>query len=499
MARASQHVEPATHATSDETAPLLAKHRNQLSPLPKLQLAVIYAIKLTLPIATTQALPYYNVFIEKLAASEGADTGYYSGLAHSVASITQFTSMFVWGALSDHHGRIPVILLGTTGTAFFTLLFGLSESLTSVLINRFLGGFFFGITGAIHSVVGELSDETNQSIAFPLYDVISALGYVIGPLIGGTFAEPAKRWPDVFSSPVWSQYPYALPCLISAILSLAAAFLAAFVLEETLPGKRKSSIVVVSIVEEEQESLIAAASSTDTVIEIHAEEPKRPLFRELLSIPVLQAVFASSAALGFAGSCFNSVFVLMAYSPINEGGLALSPSQIGQALSGMGAVSIVLKLGMPAFLRRFGTLAMFDFCMYAWIAAFASMPLASWVAQAAAAALPSDGAGLRDAGTGEWLSIGFVLFLSRLGCLAFSIIMILTKDHTPGTTSLGTANGLAELFQSIAAALGPITVSSLFAVSAKKHLLGGYLWVVLLVLESGFGAWVAGRIRRYRD
>ena len=42
------------------------------------------------------------------------------------------------------------------------------------------GGFFFGITGAIHSVVGELSDETNQSIAFPLYDVISALGYVIG-------------------------------------------------------------------------------------------------------------------------------------------------------------------------------------------------------------------------------------------------------------------------------------------------------------------------------
>ncbi|PIL35917.1 MFS general substrate transporter [Ganoderma sinense ZZ0214-1] len=504
MAQPIRHTEPpATRPTSDETAPLLAKHRNQPNPLPKLQLAVIYAIKLTLPIATTQALPYYNVFIEKLAASEGADTGYYSGLANSVASITQFTSMFVWGALSDHHGRIPVILLGTTGTAFFTLLFGLSGSLTSVLINRFLGGFFFGITGAIHSVVGELSDETNQSIAFPLYDVISALGYVIGPLIGGTFAEPAKHWPDVFSSSFWSQYPYALPCLISAILSLAAAFLAAFVLEETLPGKRKSphasGIAVVSIVEEEQESLIAAASSTDTVIDIQTEEPKRPLFRELLSIPVLQAVFASSAALGFAGSCFNSVFVLMAYSPINEGGLALSPSQIGRALSGMGAVSIVLKLGMPALLRRFGTLAMFDFCMYAWIAAFAALPLASWVARGAAAALPPNGAGLRDAGTGEWLSISFVLFLSRLGCLAFSIIMILTKDHTPGTTSLGTANGLAELFQSIAAALGPITVSSLFAISAKKHLLGGYLWVVLLVLESGFGAWVAGRIRRYRD
>ena len=79
------------------------------------------------------------------------------------------------------------------------------------------------------------------------------------------------------------------------------------------------------------------------------------------------------------------------------------------------------------------------------------------------------------------------------------IIMILTKDHTPGTASLGTTNGLAELFQSLAAAAGPIVVSSLFAISAKRHLLGGYLWVVFMVLESGFGAWVAYRIRRFRD
>lgn len=77
--------------------------------------------------------------------------------------------------------------------------------------------------------------------------------------------------------------------------------------------------------------------------------------------------------------------------------------------------------------------------------------------------------------------------------------MILTRDHTPGSASLGTANGLAELAQSVAATLGPTVVSSLFAVSASKHLLGGYLWVVFMILESGFGSWVARRIRKYRD
>ncbi|TBU61708.1 MFS general substrate transporter [Dichomitus squalens] len=489
---------PAAQAAQDETAPLLAKQRNKPNPLPKLQLAIIYAIKLTLPITHTQSLPYYNVFIEKLAASQGADTGYYSGLAHTVASVTQLTSMFVWGRISDKYGRVPVILLGTAGMAVFTIFFGLSGSLTSLLLNRFFGGFFFGITGAIHSVVGELSDETNQSIAFPLYDVISALGYVIGPLIGGTFAEPAKQWPDLFTNPFWTQYPYVLPCLISAAISIAASLLSVFALKETLPTKSPNTATVqASRTDEELEPLVVEPTA-DIIIEVEEIDFEPLGVRQLLSIPVLLAVFTSSAALGFAGSCFNNVFVLMAYSPINQGGLALSPSQIGRALSGMGAVSILLKLCMPALLRRFGTLNMFDFCMYSWVVAFASLPLASWVAQASAAAV--DGLQqFRDASTGEWISVGFVLFLSRLGCLAFSIIMILTKDHTPGTTSLGTTNGLAELFQSLAGAAGPIVVSSLFAVSAKKHLLGGYLWVVFMVLESGFGAWVAYRIRRFRD
>ncbi|OBZ70714.1 hypothetical protein A0H81_09127 [Grifola frondosa] len=63
-----------------ETARLLRRSPRP-NPLPKAQLAVIYAIKLTIPIALTQALPYINVLVEELAASEGAETGYYSGLA----------------------------------------------------------------------------------------------------------------------------------------------------------------------------------------------------------------------------------------------------------------------------------------------------------------------------------------------------------------------------------------------------------------------------------
>ncbi len=91
----------------------------------------------------------------------------------------------------------------------------------------------------------------------------------------------------------------------------------------------------------------------------------------------------------------------------------------------MGAVSIPLKLCMPVLLRQFGTLNVFDFAMLAWTACFLSMPLASWVAQASVATIPIDGfieEKYREGSAAEWASVALTLFLSRLGCLAFSYV-----------------------------------------------------------------------------
>ena len=55
------------------------------------------------------------------------------------------------------------------------------------------------------------------------------------PLIGGTFEHPADHWPDLFTNPVWSTYPYLLPCLLSSAASLGGTLLAIFILPEVRP------------------------------------------------------------------------------------------------------------------------------------------------------------------------------------------------------------------------------------------------------------------------
>lgn len=87
------------------------------------------------------------------------------------------------------------------------------------------------------------------------------------------------------------------------------------------------------------------------------------------------------------------------------------PSQIGRALGVMGTVSIFLKLGMPYCLRRFGVLTVFRWCMRAWPVTFAAMALLSVFAQKVQGA---------EGLAAEWTAVSFVLFLSRIGCMAFS-------------------------------------------------------------------------------
>ncbi|EPT00739.1 hypothetical protein FOMPIDRAFT_1122034 [Fomitopsis schrenkii] len=476
--------------TSSDCEPLLSPElRHHVpprpNPLPKLQLAVVFFIKLVIPIAGTQTFPYINVLVADLAKASGAQTGYYSGLVGSANSVAHLLTIYYWGYLSveDRHGRKPVVVIGTALTGLFTLLFGISKTFPTLLLTVFLRGFFSGTTGAIHSIVGELVDSTNEAIAFPLYDIVSAVGFAVGPLIGGTFSSPATQlggpW---FDAPFWRTYPYFLPCLITATIAAAGLLLAVFVLEETLPAKRGIQKMAIRLpIDEERVVSPVRQPSTETLA------TAKPLsVWTLLSLPVVRKVCASSGALAYLAGSWTAVFVLQAYTPLEDGGLALSPNQIGRALGIMGTLSIFLKLAMPFFLRRLGTLTVFRWCMRSWAATFAAMALLPVVAQ-------------RGGAAAEWAAVSGVLFLSRIGCMAFSIIMILTKDHTPGTSSLGTANGMAEFAQSLAGVFAPTIVSSLFAFSASHHVMGGYFWVIIMVSVSAVSGWFAEQLRKYRD
>lgn len=71
-----------------------------VNPLPRGQLAIIYGIKLVVPIASTQVMPYVNKMVAAMDLPSDRTVGYYSGLLVTAHTAGQFLTIFFWGRLS---------------------------------------------------------------------------------------------------------------------------------------------------------------------------------------------------------------------------------------------------------------------------------------------------------------------------------------------------------------------------------------------------------------
>jgi len=62
----------------------------------------------------------------------------------------------------------------------------------------------------IQSMLGEITDATNEAQAMPLTSITWNIGCVIGPMLGGTLSTPAQQYPDSFIARVrlFRDYPY---------------------------------------------------------------------------------------------------------------------------------------------------------------------------------------------------------------------------------------------------------------------------------------------------
>ncbi|KAJ7582620.1 major facilitator superfamily domain-containing protein [Mycena floridula] len=460
---------------SDENRPLLKK---QPIPLPKLQLLILFLVRFVDPLAYSQIFPYINELLEFLQVTDNpARVGFYSGLVETVYALAQFIFIFPAARLSDQVGRKPILMAGISGIAVTTLLFGMGTSLWALLSIRFLGGMFGATVAVVHSILGELTHESNQAAAFPIIGLSWTIGNVFGPLIGGSFSNPAKRFPKIFGdSELFRQHPYLLPCAVSAVLSIG--FL---IFIQTLPSRRKKK-------------------ATHTSSEVQGPLPKLPTIRELLRIPRIRTLTLSSCFLSFNATAFDVVFVLFAFSSVERGGLSFSVLEIGQSLSiaaGMGTILQVTFL--PFALHRYDSSKTYNFFIAAWPPTFLSLPLLNLIARG-----HLDSAGVLNSEPSRllWFGICVTMLFSRFGLMAYSRVlhflanMILVKESSPSTHALGSVNGLVQACLCLSRALAPAFVSSIFALSTEYQLLGGNLWSLIMCGTALYGQWMGRRIVR---
>ncbi|KAH9005451.1 MFS general substrate transporter [Lactarius hatsudake] len=453
----------------DEEAPFLPSQEvppdlNPIrTPLPTAQICILLTAWLADSILSHSISPYLNQLVRELpeVGGDARKVGYYTGIVTSIRYAADAATSLQWNRLSDHVGRKPILLSSLVGTTLSILLFGLSRSFWALALSRCLHGAMRGYSGVIKSMIAELTDETNVARGFSMPPVAWSLGYVIGPLIGGGLSRPQDRWPHIFSHPFWADYPYFLPCLVAAMFTCLSFIITALYLEETINLRPSGKLQHARHNSDTQEE---ASDSADL-----NEPEKPPPLRSVLTKPVVVTLI-NYAMLAFLEAVVMSYVPLVWSTPVEYGGLGLSPASIGLWLSLYGGMGGFFQLSFFShFVSRFGSRRVFVFSIASCAVIYAIFPFENLAVVA--------GGGPNMA---VWVLI--ILQLSSL-CIfdmGYCTMNMYVSSAAPNKRSFGAIYGLSHLVNSVLSVVGP-GADLLFAFSLTHNVLGGKLAYVVLL------------------
>jgi MFS family permease len=178
-------------------------------------LAVLFSVVIVDLVGFGIVVPVLPFLVEDFGASAGA-----LGLLVSSYAGMQFLFSPLWGRLSDRVGRRPVLLATIGGSSAALLLAGLAPSLAWLFAARILGGAFAANISVASAYISDATGESERTRWMGLLGASFAVGFTLGPLIGGLLGPLG----------------YQVPLLVAAAMAAANALWAAAVLRE--PEKR---------------------------------------------------------------------------------------------------------------------------------------------------------------------------------------------------------------------------------------------------------------------
>ncbi|KAK9768290.1 hypothetical protein K7432_001203 [Basidiobolus ranarum] len=312
-------------------------------------------------------------------------------------------------------------------------------------MTRSMCGLLNGNVGVIKSMVAEITDVTNQSVAFSLLPLMWGVGSIIGPILGGLLSQPAEQYPSLFGQwEFFHTYPYFLPCFVSSMISLFGLIVAYLYLEESLDTKVNESnpTEATPLLTEEGTSKVSNDSQTDPgILGVFTRE----------TIPVIIGYML----LAFQTIITDEVIPIWAATTIAKGGLHFTTKQTGLFLSFCGIITPPIQWFLYPWLHSvFGPRKFLRLSMLILTPVHFLIPFVSYVAQK-----ESDN-------TSQLVWVALLALLSmRVACNVFSFTNcnILVANSAPSRRVLGSLNGITQVGCSLVRAIGPTVGGSLWS------------------------------------
>ncbi|XP_027340495.1 protein ZINC INDUCED FACILITATOR-LIKE 1-like [Abrus precatorius] len=412
-----------------------------------------------LPVSSLFPFLYFMVKDFNIAERE-EDISAYAGYVGSAFMLGRCLTSILWGVIADRYGRKPVVIISIIAIVIFNTLFGLSSSFWMAVITRFILGCFGASMGTMRAYAAEIFREEYQVLGLSTVSAAWGVGLVFGPAIGGYFAQPVEKYPNLFpEGSFWDKFPYFMPCLVISTIAFAVA-IACIWLPETSHNHKMTS--------DNDEALENGSSGDDNDKIIQKRES---VYRNwpLMSSIIVYCVFSLHDV------AYSEVFSLWAVSPRRLDGLNFTTNDVGNILSVSGLAIIIFQLGIYQSVQQVcGPIEL------ARISAVLSIPI-----------LQSYPFMTMLSGFTLYIAIYIASILKNLTIETISTGFFILQNRAVEQHQRGIANGICATAMSLCKVIGPVAGGAILTLSQKRlnasFLPGTHLVFFFLNVVEGLG------------
>ncbi len=136
----------------------------------------------------------------ELTGRQVADIAIVGGALIACYAVNHFLFAPVMGALSDRYGRRPLLLVSLSALVVDYIIMAAAWNIWLLFLGRILAGMAGGSYAVANAYISDVTDEDKRAANFGLVGAAFGIGFVIGPLLGGTVAEIDIRAPFVLAA-----------------------------------------------------------------------------------------------------------------------------------------------------------------------------------------------------------------------------------------------------------------------------------------------------------
>jgi hypothetical protein len=346
-----------------------------------------------------------------------------------------------------------------------------------------------------------------------------SIGTIVGPAIGGYFADPSENFPNTFSGDgLFGRFPYLLPNLLCAGLLLISILAGYLLLEETHPDMQPRVFLPDTTYVSDETPLIATADAIKTpAVDLRAVtygtfegsddstwrhsytkiKPPKIFTKRVIALIIAMGIFTYHSMtydhllpIFLEDERGDPMSTISLFSQVgtginpfsSPGGLGLSVQKVGVIMSINGIIALFVQAVIfPFAAEQLGIHRLFVVVSLLHPIAYFIMPYLVH--------LP-----------GSWLFPGIYICLTIrniLSILAYPVLLILIKEATPSPCVLGKINGLAASAGAACRTVAPPVSGYLYTLGSRMDFTG-LAWYGS-AFAAGVGAVQCFSVKRERN